>query len=1757
MSSANISLETNNNTLNILNNNPSKNNLQESFKVPKNIGPYEIITKIKDGGYSKIYLAKSKYTGDNVCVKLIEKISFQENIEDLLLAKRQIETLKILKHRNILSLLEIYESPNYIFLITEYLSGKDLIEHLINKKRFSEEEAQKIFFQLIDALFYMHRMNICHRDLRSEHILFDKNNTPKIIGFSYSSFYTKNQKLKDSFGSLCYACPEIIEEESYDPELSDVWSLGVILYVMVCGYLPFSEENDNKNKELIIGGKIEFPKEMSNKLKDLIRHMLDINCNRRYNFSKIMKHPWFKPFNESLLIGGCNLYKMSYPVDDKILNIIQIYGFNKKQIETDMKKNKYNNGTGLFRHLVIKLNEMGFKSISDLGSKEFLQYSSDKSNYYKDGDTQYNEFLNKVQGKIEKIEKIISDFQEKEENIIQQLHNLEELNISTIKNNDIRKSKKYNSDENINIVINDQISEKSEKCEQNQINQNNEMKNSVNDDTSKTSNKRISHRRNLTPMFAFREFDDENENGINSSNSALIIKEEENNLNNKIGHINKNELQMINHSKKLQKKNNIMIKINKQLFNQGESTKRLIHSKSCPNLKNLFAKLLKSRKTYNYMNRNSINIDITKKLDDSHNITASYTKWRDTSMIIRRRKSYLNSSSFLDSYLKKPHPDNLRRNDVRNSLLNDINQIIIEENNNNSIINNSNISNNKINEMKKSKPIRYSLSFGDDDEDEDESSYISKIDSKQVSIYDIDEELILKEIGNNIKSPNLKNNQNNMGNIKISNFNDKKNFVLAGLNKNVSNFRNSINNKKIRNNNNTNTNSNYSKNSKNSNSNSNSNNSNGEKRIPFCNNQADMSFHEEIKENKTTNNNFSNNIRDTIIKSNSAVEKYNDLNKKDENKERDNNPIFKRKSSEINAKFEDGPKEINIFSIDRKIISKISLKNSMNEFAIINSIHNKEKNKYLYNYFKDIYTIKKLCYISTKDKTNIENSIFEIDKIRPHKLSKVKKKEINSKIKCICRNNNSKYIQRKTIESSNMKTKKDKNVVVIENNNTIRKNAHNSKEKLYNNGYVKNSNLRNINRNNNDITSKKYKKKEFIAANNYFIDNSNKKKSKLHKEIKSSKKVKIQNNNLNEDKNNNYKKEKSKIKSDLCNKFHEELNFTNISDLSEIRASSILSPTYITTNMENKNPNISDNQDNILFSNILPNKSSYISLDKSFQSQNKSKYKMYNLSVSHENNIICMGIKRNKTKGKENKEKFNNNSFYNNGSGKIKKIFDSSNSNININLEEINNSINSNNSLFNNNEIKRQKIFNYNYDKIKDKNNYNNNYIVAIKKRKLAEKLKEEIQKSINKNNVNFQSSFVSNGRISSHKNHIENDTDYRTDDYNPIIYNDIPQSNGKSIREKIIRSSSMLAKNNIYENNSNSKSKALTNNYNYIPIRHYDLNHSQYVTQYININSTNASIKRNININDSISAINNTNNQSEILENFDNFQNFEKNMIFRDSSADYILKYLQTENKKDEYQGPKKKNTIRIRKRPSNSVTYENGQRNHSMEHNHIIRVNRSKLKSNGKTGNKSKNILIKNIKYKCFNGKVKNIDLNNDNAIILSRHKKNYDCNNFPEKFITCSVPDLNNYAKSKNNLKYANNNTKEKQFLSDYNINKDKNNNKSVNKKSSVQKNNNEINKKYGKKINIKNNSNYDLINRNINNNKDKYIYKNSNNCSCGSSMDLNINNRKNKNINKLNKEINNKNGKFNKDADKIMSSKKERKKSGCSCKKNKFI
>ena len=408
-------------------NNIINNENRESLKIKeKNIGPYEIENFIKNGSSSKIYLAKSKYTRENAIIKVINKSRLSQNLDELLLIKKQFETLKILKHRNIVSLYEIYETQKNFYLITEYLSGKSLIEKLVKKKRFTEDEALKIFFQLLDAMTYMHKMNICHRNIRTEHILFDKNNRPKIIGFGFSTFYETNKNIEGSFGSLCYACPEIINDSPYNPELADVWSLGVILYVLICGYLPFSDDDDNKNKILIEDAKIDFPKEISNKLKDLIRHMLEKNPKKRYTFQKIAKHPWIKPYGASLFSGGINVYKTIFPVDERLLNIINQYGFDKEQIKNDLIKNKYNIGTGVYRQIVRKLLDLKMKNISDLYSEEFIEYKDNEKNKYNNGEQKYQDYIKKVDKEYKKIEDFINNFKEKEDYVVEKLLAMQE-----------------------------------------------------------------------------------------------------------------------------------------------------------------------------------------------------------------------------------------------------------------------------------------------------------------------------------------------------------------------------------------------------------------------------------------------------------------------------------------------------------------------------------------------------------------------------------------------------------------------------------------------------------------------------------------------------------------------------------------------------------------------------------------------------------------------------------------------------------------------------------------------------------------------------------------------------------------------------------------------------------------------------------------------------------------------------------------------------------------------------------------------------------------------------------------------------------------------------------------------------------------------------------------------------------------------------------------------------------------------------------
>ena len=650
----------------------------------KNIGPYEILNLIKEGSSSKVYLGKSKFTNEQVAIKAISKSRLKNKLEELLLITKQIETLKILKHRNIVTLYEIYESKKYIFLITEYVSGKDLIEKIIRKKRFNEEEALRIFFQLLDAFIYMHKMNICHRNVRTEHILFDKNNRPKIIGFGFSSFYESNKNIEGAYGSLCYTCPEIIDELPYNPELADVWSLGVILYVLICGYLPFSDDDDKKNKLLISNGKIDFPKEISNKLKDLLRHMLDKNPKKRYTFQKIIKHPWIKPYNENVLSQGINIHKTVFPVDERILNIINEYGLDKNKVKNDLILNKYNIGTGVYKQIARKLLDLKIQNISDLWSEEFVNYRDDEKNQIENGDNKYIEYIKKIDEKYQKKEDFINDFKEREEQVAERLLYLKEKKEE--ERNDKYKKATLNIIEEALVDDEDNFVEKNNKSDnENEIKHKEsikEIQNQCNIKTVKTQKFKF-FQKQKEPMFNLGALikaktskipynTNLNNNKINEENIQIIDnKDEDSDIDIDIIQQFKDQ-----QNKKLSEKIILENPEHSKMNFGNEENNEDIYTESKEQLIN--SNLNDNSSFYSTINNaSSKTINKNKnKFKNSDNNNSSKTIFRMNTCKKTNFKNHLSKGTLYDDYLKKNHPDNIRRTMLK-SLLKKILMIII------------------------------------------------------------------------------------------------------------------------------------------------------------------------------------------------------------------------------------------------------------------------------------------------------------------------------------------------------------------------------------------------------------------------------------------------------------------------------------------------------------------------------------------------------------------------------------------------------------------------------------------------------------------------------------------------------------------------------------------------------------------------------------------------------------------------------------------------------------------------------------------------------------------------------------------------------------------------------------------------------------------------------------------------------------------------------------------------------------------------
>ncbi|MBA0775851.1 hypothetical protein Gotri_010950 [Gossypium trilobum] len=260
---------------------------------------YEFGRLLGQGNFAKVYYARNIKTSQSVAVKVIDKEKVLK-VGMMDQTKREISVMSLVKHPNILELYEVMASKNKIYFVMEYAKGGELFKK-VSKGKLREDMARKYFQQLISAVDFCHSRGVYHRDLKPENLLLDENGILKVSDFGLSALAeSKHQDglLHTSCGTPAYVAPEVINRKGYDGAKADIWSCGVILYVMLAGYLPFHDSNLIAIYRKISKAEYKFPNWFSPEVTKLLSRILNPNPKARISIAKIMTNPWFrKGFN--------------------------------------------------------------------------------------------------------------------------------------------------------------------------------------------------------------------------------------------------------------------------------------------------------------------------------------------------------------------------------------------------------------------------------------------------------------------------------------------------------------------------------------------------------------------------------------------------------------------------------------------------------------------------------------------------------------------------------------------------------------------------------------------------------------------------------------------------------------------------------------------------------------------------------------------------------------------------------------------------------------------------------------------------------------------------------------------------------------------------------------------------------------------------------------------------------------------------------------------------------------------------------------------------------------------------------------------------------------------------------------------------------------------------------------------------------------------------------------------------------------------
>ena len=288
-------------------------------------------------------------TGSKVAVKILEKEKIKDSSDTERVA-REIKILKLVKHPNIVQLFEIIETSKQLYLMMELAEGGELFDYIVARSRLKESEACRFFSQILLGVEYLQSVMVVHRDLKPENLLIDNNKQIKIVDFGLSNLYKQGETLKTACGSPCYAAPEMIAGKRYHGATVDIWSCGVILFAMICGYLPFEDSNTSQLYKKILTADYKCPKWISIEAQDLLRKILNTDPEKRFTVEMIRNHAWFTinaPKEEVVLGWGKE-------IQEDVLKNVESLGIDINGTLESLNTGKYNHATAVYWLLLRK-----------------------------------------------------------------------------------------------------------------------------------------------------------------------------------------------------------------------------------------------------------------------------------------------------------------------------------------------------------------------------------------------------------------------------------------------------------------------------------------------------------------------------------------------------------------------------------------------------------------------------------------------------------------------------------------------------------------------------------------------------------------------------------------------------------------------------------------------------------------------------------------------------------------------------------------------------------------------------------------------------------------------------------------------------------------------------------------------------------------------------------------------------------------------------------------------------------------------------------------------------------------------------------------------------------------------------------------------------------------------------------------------------------------------------------------------------------